>query len=246
MLDRSFIEKIESLVEDGIIQEVDGVKYSSKILHKVYDDPRPAAVQLYSLSGLLDYIRNEIDIDVEIIKNIPHFIHIMDYNKIELVSALYGERVMRDTIVEIFCKDIEKFRFNEFMPVESFLIKCRSLFVETDDLKEIIAQASKIDSSETLTLEDDGITQKGTLRKGASGAVKENTILKCIVKLKPFRTFLEIDQPESEFLFRIKAHKETGISCALFEADGGKWKITAKENIKEYLRSNALNLPVIG
>lgn len=57
------------------------------------------------------------------------------------------------------------------------------------------------------------------------------------VKLKPYRTFLEVDQPVSEFIFRMKQDKYDGVLCALFEADGGAWKMEATERIKKYLES---------
>ena len=41
-------------------------------------------------------------------------------------------------------------------------------------------------------------------------------------------------QPESQFVFRMKEDKYDGVQCALFEADGGAWKLKAMENIKEY------------
>ena len=44
---------------------------------------------------------------------------------------------------------------------------------------------------------------------------------------------MEIEQPVSEFIFRM-AEKQ-GITCALFEADGGAWKNAAMQNIKKYL-----------
>ena len=49
--------------------------------------------------------------------------------------------------------------------------------------------------------------------------------------LQPYRTFLEVPQPESQFIFRIN---ERG-NCALFEADGGLWKYHAMESIKLFL-----------
>lgn len=54
---------------------------------------------------------------------------------------------------------------------------------------------------------------------------------------KPYRTFLEVDQPVSEFIFRMKQDKYDGVLCALFEADGGAWKMEATERIKKYLES---------
>jgi hypothetical protein len=59
----------------------------------------------------------------------------------------------------------------------------------------------------------------------------ENVIVPNPVMLCPFRTFAEVEQPESEFVFRM----QTGFKAALFEADGGKWKLYAMQNVKAYL-----------
>lgn len=45
-----------------------------------------------------------------------------------------------------------------------------------------------------------------------------------------------MEQPASEFIFRVKQNKYDGISCAIFEADGGAWKIAATSSIKDYLQ----------
>lgn len=50
------------------------------------------------------------------------------------------------------------------------------------------------------------------------------------VYVKPYRTFQEVDQPESPFLIRVS---ERGISFT--EADGGMWKLKARETIKAFL-----------
>ncbi|MEB9776454.1 hypothetical protein P4K25_31445, partial [Bacillus cereus] len=52
------------------------------------------------------------------------------------------------------------------------------------------------------------------------------------VQLSPYRTFVEVEQPESKFVFRMRE----GARCGLFEADGGAWKLEAMNNIKEYLK----------
>ena len=57
------------------------------------------------------------------------------------------------------------------------------------------------------------------------------------VRLKPYRTFAEVDQPESNYVFRISEQnddKKTPI-FKLVEADGGLWKNEAMQNIKKYL-----------
>lgn len=54
-----------------------------------------------------------------------------------------------------------------------------------------------------------------------------------IVRLTPFRTFSNVEQPASDFLFRIKE----GGTAALFEADGGAWENEARRNIAMFLRT---------
>lgn len=51
-----------------------------------------------------------------------------------------------------------------------------------------------------------------------------------------------MEQPESQFVFRMKEYKNEGIQCALFEADGGAWRLNAMANIKEYLEHELSDL----
>ena len=85
----------------------------------------------------------------------------------------------------------------------------------------------KVSKAESVELEDDGITQKVKAKNGVS--LNWGVTTKPIVTLTPYRTFIEVEQPESEFLFRVRDN-----SFALFEADGGAWKIKAKQNIRKF------------
>lgn len=60
--------------------------------------------------------------------------------------------------------------------------------------------------------------------------LQANEAIKPIIGLRPYRTFQEVEQPESVFLIRIN---ERGIS--FIEADGGMWKLKARETIKAFL-----------
>ena len=70
-----------------------------------------------------------------------------------------------------------------------------------------------------------------TVRKGV--VLKDNKVVKPRVKLIPFSTFSEVKQPERELLLRLDGSG----SVALFEADGGAWKLEARKNIADYLKS---------
>lgn len=71
---------------------------------------------------------------------------------------------------------------------------------------------------------------------GRGGDLALNAVveIKPRVMLRPFRTFLEVEQPESEFLLRVDPDEGIGF----FEADGGIWKLEAKKNIADYFLKN--------
>lgn len=102
------------------------------------------------------------------------------------------------------------------------------MFVKNDDRDTLLEFIGKYKESNDTIANDDGITQGATIKVGA-GTVQDVKVPNP-VKLMPFRTFTEVAQPESEFIFRMS----TGMQGALFEADGGKWRLDAFTNIKDY------------
>lgn len=58
----------------------------------------------------------------------------------------------------------------------------------------------------------------------------------------------KIEQPASQFIFRMREGGNGNITSALIEADGGAWKIKARESIKKYLEEklDGMQIPVIG
>ena len=101
---------------------------------------------------------------------------------------------------------------------------------------DLVKLLGTITEENSATAADDGFTQTVVVRKGI--VTKGTTAVKPIVKLKPYRTFNEVDQPESEFLVRLS----DGAQVALYEADGGAWKLRARRNIADYLKENLAEL----
>jgi len=85
----------------------------------------------------------------------------------------------------------------------------------------------------------DGVGQQITVKEGVSMATTVN--FQNPVPLQPRRTFSEVDQPESNFTLRVD--KEAKV--ALFESDGGAWKIDAVNYIRQYLTAQIENPAVI-
>lgn len=93
---------------------------------------------------------------------------------------------------------------------------------------------------------DDGVSQKATVKRGVASREEKKVPSPCI--LRPYRTFHEVEQPASTFIFRMKSGSN-GPECALFEADGGAWKNQAMNNIRDYLikviKVVDLDIPII-
>ena len=75
-----------------------------------------------------------------------------------------------------------------------------------------------IQAGTTANYDDDGVSQKTTIKTGIAN--KTDVIVPNPVKLRPYRTFAEIEQPESSYVFRIM-DTDRGPAFKLVEADGG-------------------------
>lgn len=229
------IEKIEDMALEAAESFIgkDEKEYTFKKVYRVYDDPRPKSLKVFSLQGILDFVENNVDK----YKNEDLMLHIVDHQRVDLVTDIHGETNERHTILSAVL-DGESFRFERFIDQEQFIINVRSLFQMTDDTALILVHTSKIETETAIKTDDDGVSQVIQVKKGLSGALVEKADLKSIVKLKPYRTFREIEQPEGEFLFRMK--NDDGVTCALFEADGGSWKNEARKLIAEFFMDSGV------
>ena len=72
-------------------------------------------------------------------------------------------------------------------------------------------------------------------------ASKSDVIVPNPVCLAPYRTFQEIAQPYSNFVFRMADKQVPAFS--LIEAEGGVWKNEAVDRIKKYFYSELAKLP---
>lgn len=115
---------------------------------------------------------------------------------------------------------------------EVALIELRSLCIPNEGTAYLLDLLSRMTNENSVSTNDNGVTQTVEARQGvAFNAVVE---IKPRVMLRPFRTFLEVEQPESEFLLRVDPDEGIGF----FEADGGIWKLEAKKNIADYFLKN--------
>lgn len=213
------------------IEEIKGEAYSDKPLHRISYVPRASSIEMNTLSSLVDYIKSGVDIFPE-----KMIIHVISPTHVSMYSALDAER-KREEVVEVKA-NVPAFGFNQFIDHESFCIGVQSKFIDgisvANDKALLLKFAGTVESGSLAEYGDDGVSQKATVKTGI--ASKGEALVPNPVTLMPYRTFVEVDQPISIFIFRMKEDKYSkGIQCALYEADGGAWKIEAMANIKTYL-----------
>lgn len=227
---KSFIQYIVGL-SAPIVQEIKGEVYSDKQLYRIQHIPYANKITLNTLSSLIDYIKSGVDtFDHKMI------IHVQSPTCVSMYSALDVER-NRENVVEVRA-NVPEFNFNRFDNHESFVIGVQSKFVDDPETDKalLLKFAGTVEAGSVAEYGDDGISQKATVKTGI--ASKGDAIIPSPARLKPFRTFVEVDQPVSSFIFRMKDDRCGGVQCALFEADGGAWKLDAMEAIHAYLRDN--------
>lgn len=235
---RDLAEKIEELVNGQVEPEIidhEGVDYIKTAhgyeqLHK----PRTHKIEANSLDGLIKLIKNNKKDTDDVPGIYPPYIVRVDFNCIEVMSSLDTDKT-RQYLFEANPM-IPRLNIGYDMSVEEMIILLSTSFVQTDNTMKFIESLSSLRVVEEVELNDDGISQTVTAKKGASMNAKFQ--VQPIVKLKPIRTYAEIEQVESKFLFRVN---KNGSVC-LREADGGQWKYETQKRIVAYLEENLKEL----
>ncbi len=219
----------EAKVQDIKLPDGTMQTYSDKPLNRLSKHiPRASEIGMRTLTGLVDYINSNVDTMAP-----KMIVQVVSPEEVKLFSMLDEERI-REELVTVKAQ-IPCFNYDRFIDHETFCINVQSKFIDdpNTDKALILKFAGTVEQGSVAEYGDDGVTQKATVRTGI--ASKGDAIVPNPVKLTPFRTFIEVEQPVSEFIFRMKQERLDGISCAIFEADGGAWKNEAMKNIKHYL-----------
>ena len=221
---KAALQYIEDLRKERII-ESNGMRYTEHRLERLDDCLRASALKVSTLSSLVEYIKGNVDVMAE-----KMLIQVVSPTEVRLLSQLDGDRKRECLMVAE--AELPEIKYGKFVDCESFLITLRSNFIPNYDTDLLLKFAGTVEAGTVASYGDDGVTQKATVKKGING--KEDAVVPNPVNLRPYRTFTEVEQPESEFVFRMK-QSDNQVCCALFEADGGAWKRDAMRKIQEYL-----------
>lgn len=204
------------------IKEVGGQVFSTGKLEEI-NEPTTTTLKVRSLSALIDYLTKNYD------KLESVMIHVVSETEVQVVSTFNRDK-RRNVLLQASAL-LPSISFERFMDVENFNIMLQSCFVPNPDSAAILKVVGNIQEETVSGVTDDGVSQQVVARNGVVNV--EKVTVPNPVSLKPFRTFIDIPQPECSFVFRMK----TGPSAALFEADGGAWKLQAMASIKEHLNT---------
>jgi hypothetical protein len=229
MINEGLLGAIQYLVETGeekyIKEELNGGVYTNVNLKRI-EGPKAEAIDTTTLTSIVDYIKENVDST----KDISLIVHVENYKKVSIKTELNGDR-RRECLVSAQAL-IPNFITDRFMDAEKFNIMLQSSFVESDDRAKLLKVSGCIKEEAVKSIGDDGVSQAATIKTGVA-TVCDVKVPNPVI-LAPFRTFPEVEQPISKFIFRM----QSGPECALYEADGGSWRNAAMESIKEYLERN--------
>lgn len=216
---KDFVQYLLDLKRPEVVEAL-GNTYSTRSLHRLNVEHDVNTIEIQSLSGLVDYIRSNFDHERSVM------IHVESPTKVNVFDALND---VNDRRIYIRAKALlPDIRFEQFMSREAFNIMLQACFVNNETKEKVLKVISSIVEENSVTQNDDGVTQRVTAKQGVATVGFEN--VPNPVSLKPFRTFVEVTQPESDFILRLRE----GGQVALFEADGGAWELNAMHGIKEY------------
>lgn len=231
---RDAIDRIVELARPYTLSTNDGHRYSNVDLHEVKPEVElPARYSVDTLEALVKLIRTEG------IGHSPRLYVRVDSARRVMVDTTYTHRdyaeYSRLPLYEAV-SDVPSITVNQEMSQEQAVVELQSLYAVTPDRDYLLSLLSHIDVNQGVSSVDNGISQEVSVRTGA--VLKEQQTVQPIVHLQPYRTFLEVEQPASNFLLRLS---KSGYP-ALHEADGGAWKLEAKRNIAAYLGEQLADL----
>lgn len=186
--------------------------------------PSPNHLETSTLDSVADYILanpDQLDLkDVVVLVQSP--------TQVQVLSTLQGPWAQRHVYLSSIAR-APTFPFGNWMDPERFIIALQTCVLESEHRAQILACVGNLNRDESVRVGDDGVTQTVSMRKGVSR--KEWGELPSPIILRTWRTFPEVEQPESTLLLRV----DSELNVTLLEADGKAWVPVAIQSVKDYL-----------
>ena len=234
-LTREFLEKVEEMVQPQTLTE--GIRtFVDKPMHMLVDEiAADIPLRTNSLSSVADYIKSNADFDA-LASDGRKIIHVEDEKTVWLYTEMNSFK--KRSALLLASAWVSSFPFGQWLSLENFIISVQANFVTDEHRDELLSFVATVKQDTGVEQQDDGVTQKVTTRSGVS--LSRTSKVPNPITLRPFRTFSEVEQPESSFVFRIKAEEGCGVKAALFAADGDAWRHDAILKIRDYFQTHVI------
>lgn len=225
---KAAIEKIQEMAAKPNLVTIDGHDYimdkEGGFCEIKPELEYPDLITLNSLDALIQFVKREA-----LVANDVVFITIPNHETVCCFTEPIREfRWNRMYLYTAKATDVPGWASEVKMGFEEAMIALRTRFSPTPDTDYALRLLSSITTGGKVTFNDNGVATSIVTQKGI--ALQENTEIRPIVRLSPYRTFQEVLQPESQFLIRVSERAIT-----IVEADGGMWKLQARRNIMQFL-----------
>ena len=225
--------------------EVDGSSFAVKADGTLGDavyKPLPVApvatpkLELKTLSGLVAAYEANVD-DFKAGKKEEYAVQVDSFEQVSLVSLRADEWGRRQVWARAVSAEKNPFPFEEYLDAEKFLILAQASFLPIEGHYTTMLKLCNSLTAETgVHVADDGFSQKITAH---AGGVKHGEVtLPPRIRLRPYRTFREVDPVESDFLLRFKAKQGALPTVALIPVDAGRWKTDTAMQVAHWLKGH--------
>jgi hypothetical protein len=193
--------------------------------------PMCAPIQVSTLSAVVDYLaanRDQLDLTTA-------QVHVVSPAVVQVLGPLHPTTRGREVLLVATALDVASGWIGRYWPLDEFLIGLRTRFAGLQDQQMILSLLSNVKHETVRAALDDGLTQVVQARSGV--ALVTDVAVPRQVALSPYRTFRDLSlQPPSVFILRLQSGKAGGLpEAALYEADGGAWRLDAIEAVHEFL-----------
>lgn len=214
-------------------------EFTSRPVYLPPADPTVETLVVHTLDSLAEYFQE----DLEAVSENGGIVHVVDPWTVNIFTAFEGRHNERNVYLRAEAEK-PKFRFDQFLDCEAMVIGLQTQFADSEGRAALQKVAGNIKEATVKSADDDGVSQTVIGKVGIT--LGETIPVPNPVLLAPFRTFREVEQPASLFIVRARPGRPDSLpELALYEADGGAWKLDAVKNIAGYLRGKLPSATVL-
>lgn len=196
--------------------------------------PRAKPVACASLHGVVSYLRSILMAGAAFDATTPDMAAlavIIEPEVVAVVTKLHP--TLRDRELLLGAKaTLPTHNFGRELSQEDGVVYLKTCFEQTPELETLLQLIGNLRAGAITTLVDDGVTQQVTVAAG----VKRGSSAEApsIINLRPYRTFAEVDQPESPFVLRLRGGEDVP-RMVLYPTADVKWRALATASIERFI-----------